>query len=150
MFGGSTLNKVIDRELAVSQFRSLEGLRGRLARSRAILDVYTARLPPGVLTDELTTALDGGNLLSDGRGSCFLTEIVLDKNEGDAARIHRDLRDRAGCARAGPARHAAEHHERLQRRPPRQPPPPDARPTSPTAGSRPSIRNSGLRTGTNA
>ena len=100
VFGGSTLNKVIDRELAVSQFRSLEGLRGRLARSRAILDVYTARLPPGVLTDELTTALDGGNLLSDGRGSCFLTEIVLDQTEGDAARIPRDLRDRAGCARS--------------------------------------------------
>jgi hypothetical protein len=108
LFGGSNLNQVLDRELEVYRFRRLDALRDRLAVSRRVLSIYRERLAAtaprrtGELVPfaELTTALDGGNLLGDGRGTCFMTGIVLDKNRRNAERVRADLRDRAGCARS--------------------------------------------------
>ena len=105
LFGGSNLNKVLDRELGVNLYRNIDRLRERRKVTSQLIEIYKERLraksrgTQEVLTHRLETALDGGNLISDGRGTCFLTEIVVDKNRGHAEAVRRDLKDKAGCVR---------------------------------------------------
>lgn len=104
-FEGSRLNKVVDRELGVNLQRNADRVRERSKTTSQLIHIYKSRLradsaePRKILTHRLETKLDGGNLISDGRGTCFLTRIVLDKNGGDEDAVRRDLKDRAGCRR---------------------------------------------------
>jgi len=105
LFGGSNLNKVLDHELGLKLYRNLDRVRERRKLSSRLIDIYKERLRAAspdsreVLTHKLQTLLDGGNLITDGRGTCFLTRVVIDKNSGDADGVRVDLKDRAGCVR---------------------------------------------------
>ena len=64
-----------------------DGLPTRLARTW------------GILARKVPLVLEGGNLQSDGAGSCLTTEAVLDDNGYSPARVRRILRRHLGCRR---------------------------------------------------
>lgn len=103
LFGGSNLNKVLDRELDVNLYRNLDRVRERKKLTSRLIEIYKERLraaspdSPEVLTHSLQTLFDGSNLITDGRGTCFLTRVVVDKNSRDAESVRVNLKDRAGC-----------------------------------------------------
>lgn len=99
LYRGSTLNKMVDPRLGIRIDRSAEETRRKSALSRALADLYSARLGHDVARLELDVRMDGGNLLSDGRGSCFATGILVAKNRGNAPFVERELREKAGCRR---------------------------------------------------
>ena len=97
LYRGSTLNKVVDARLGVRFDRSPQTTEYKLGLSRALADFYRARL--GALpVEELALRMDGGNVLSDGRGGCFATSILLAKNGQDRPFVDREL-GRVGCRR---------------------------------------------------
>ena len=53
----------------------------------------------GVPVRDVPLVLEGGNLLSDGAGSCLTTEALLSDNGYSVTRIRRILRDHLGCTR---------------------------------------------------
>ncbi len=98
-FRQSRLNRVVDRELDVRVRRRAATVRGKRALTRMLIAEYGSRLGRPVPVHRLALRLDGGNLISDGRGTCFSTRVLLDKNGGDEARVRRLLEEQAGCLR---------------------------------------------------
>jgi hypothetical protein len=99
LYRESRLNKIIDAELDVRFLRREKTTRDRYRLSERLAEVYRSRIPRPLTLHHLQILMDGGNLITDGRGSCFMTEVVLDKNEGDEQRVRDQLREKAGCAR---------------------------------------------------
>jgi hypothetical protein len=97
VYRGSTLNQIVDARLGVRRDRSPQTVEAKLALSRYLAGAYAERLGPLPVL-ELEVHLDGGNLLSDGRGTCFATRVLLAKNGGDRPRVEREL-SRVGCRR---------------------------------------------------
>ena len=97
VFRGSTLNKIVDARLGVRIDRSPRMTEYKLGLSRALADAYRARLGP-LPVQELALRMDGGNVLSDGRGTCFATSILLAQNRQDRPFVDREL-GHVGCQR---------------------------------------------------
>jgi len=98
-FRGSRLNRVVDASLDVVRRRSAADLEARFEATEELQRVYAERLGPGVRSKRIEVLMDGGNLLSDGRGTCFATQVMIDKNGGARERVERELREGLGCAR---------------------------------------------------
>src|SRR5262249_11549878 len=97
LYPGPTLNKVVDPRLDVRISRSAAIADYKLGLSRALADAYRERF--GALpVQELALHMDGGNVLSDGRGGCFATRILLAQNRDDRPFVDREL-GRVGCRR---------------------------------------------------
>jgi hypothetical protein len=112
LYPGPTLNKIVDPRLDVRIDRSQRAADAKLGLSRALADAYRERL--GALpVQELALHMDGGNVLSDGRGGCFATRILLAQNRDDHPFVERELA-RVGCRRlitlASPQRLDAIQH----------------------------------------
>lgn len=95
IFHGATLNKVVDARLGVRIDRSPAMTEYKLGLSRALADAYGSLLGP-LPMQELALRMDGGNVLSDGRGGCFATSILLAQNGQDRPFVDREL-GRVGC-----------------------------------------------------
>ena len=100
LFRGSTLNKIVDRRLNVVHRRSRETVREKYALTEKLIDVYKDRIDHPVHVHRLELLMDGGNLITDGRGTCFFTRIFLDQNDRSHDAIEQELRDQVGCLRA--------------------------------------------------
>jgi len=96
-FRGPTLAKVLDAARGVASRRPAESLEARFEATEALAGLYAASL--GVERLDLEILLDGGNLLGDGRGSCFATRVLLAQNGDDRARVEDELRRKLGCRR---------------------------------------------------
>jgi len=97
LYPGPTLNKIVDPRLDVRIDRSPRIAESKLGLSRALADAYRQRF--GELpVQELALHMDGGNVLSDGRGGCFATRILLAQNREDHPFVDRELA-RVGCRR---------------------------------------------------
>ena len=112
LYPGPTLNKIVDPRLGVRIDRSPRSASAKLGLSRVLADAYRERL--GALpVQELELHMDGGNVLSDGRGGCFATRILLAQNRDDRPFVDRELA-RVGCRRvitlASPQRLDAIQH----------------------------------------
>ena len=99
LFRGSTLNKVVDARLGVRINRAEKTTREKASLGRELMELYRERLRRSVSVRELSLRMDGGNVVTDGRGSCFATQILVAKNGGDRPRVERELREQAGCQR---------------------------------------------------
>lgn len=99
LYRESRLNKVIDAELGVNFMRREKTTRDRYRLTERLAEVYRSRIPRPLTFHRLEMLMDGGNLITDGRGSCFLTDVVLDKNGGDEQWVRDQLREKVGCAR---------------------------------------------------
>jgi hypothetical protein len=99
LYRESRLNKIIDAELGVRFLRREKTTRDRYRLTERLVDVYRSRIPAPLTLHHLEILMDGGNLITDGRGTCFLTDVVLDKNGGDEQRVRDELRAKVGCAR---------------------------------------------------
>ncbi|HEX5064593.1 MAG TPA: agmatine deiminase family protein [Myxococcota bacterium] len=97
LFRGPTLNKVVDARLGVRIDRSPRMTDYKLGLSRALVDAYRASFGP-LPVQELALRMDGGNVLSDGRGTCFATSILLAQNRQDRPFVDGELA-RVGCRR---------------------------------------------------
>ena len=96
-FEGSLLNKVVDARLGVRTRRSPAVLARRNELTRRLAEAYRGRLGP-IEIESTPLRLDGGNVVSDGAGTCFSTPVLLAKNGGDRAAVERALRE-LGCRR---------------------------------------------------
>ena len=97
VYPGPTLNQIVDPRLDLRIDRSPRIADSKLGLSRALADAYRQRL--GALpVQELALHMDGGNVLSDGRGGCFATRILLAQNHEDRPFVDRELA-RVGCRR---------------------------------------------------
>jgi hypothetical protein len=99
LYRESRLNKIIDAELGVRFMRREKTTRDRYRLTERLVDVYRSRIARPLTLHYLGILMDGGNLITDGRGTCFLTDVVLDKNDGNEQRVRDELREKAGCAR---------------------------------------------------
>lgn len=100
LFRQPTLNKVVDRRLDIKLERKEETVREKFELTRNLIEVYKERIGRPVETYRLDLSMDGGNLISDGRGSCFLTRVLLDQNAHSRDSIEKQLADEVGCLRA--------------------------------------------------
>lgn len=100
VYPAPTLNKVVDARLGVRIERSEEGARRRSARTRELARAYRERLGDDVGLVELALRMDGGNVLSDGAGTCFAGRVLFAKNGGDRAFVERELREKLACRRS--------------------------------------------------
>jgi len=100
LFEGSTLNKVVDARLGVRTQRSPATTARRRVLTQRLAEAYQARLrDQGISIETTALRLDGGNIVTDGAGSCFSTPVLVAKNGGDAAFVERALRE-LGCRRS--------------------------------------------------
>jgi len=99
-FKGSTLNKFIDRHLGVKLERKAATIDERYQLTRNLIQVYKERIGHSVETHQLDLLMDGGNLITDGRGTCFFTRVFLDKNDRSRSFIEKELADKVGCLRS--------------------------------------------------
>jgi agmatine/peptidylarginine deiminase len=100
LFQGSTLNKVVDPGLGVRINRSAKTTRDKYELSRQLAALYAERLDRPIPILETDLRMDGGNVVTDGRGTCFSTRILVAKNGGDRTRVERALREDLGCQRS--------------------------------------------------
>ena len=100
VFRGSSLNKVIDAQLGIRSLRDAESLSARFKMTRSLAAFYAERLPAPIAIDELDLQMDGGNLITDGRGTCFFSRILLQRNSQARSSIERELREKLGCIRS--------------------------------------------------
>jgi hypothetical protein len=100
LFKESTLNKVIDRRLGVKLERKESTVREKFDLTKKLIDVYKDRIGHPVEIHHLDLLMDGGNLITDGRGTCFFTRVFLDKNDRSRDFIEKELADKAGCLRS--------------------------------------------------
>jgi hypothetical protein len=99
LFEGSTLNKVVDARLGVRTQRSPAVMARRRILTRRLADAYRARLDASVALETTPLRLDGGNIVTDGAGTCFSTPVLVAKNGGDGAFVDGALR-KLGCRRS--------------------------------------------------
>jgi hypothetical protein len=100
LFKGSTLNKFVDRRLGVKLERQQATVDEKYELTRKLIDVYKDRIGHPVETHRLGLLMDGGNLITDGRGTCFFTRVFLDKNPKSRDLIEKELADQVGCLRS--------------------------------------------------
>jgi agmatine/peptidylarginine deiminase len=91
---------MVDRQLGVRLNRSPKTTRDKYALSRQLAALYVERLGRPVPIVEIDLRMDGGNVVTDGRGTCFSTRILLAKNGGDRLGVERALRETLGCQRS--------------------------------------------------
>ncbi len=72
----------------------------RLDLSKGLAEIYAARLGGTPSIEFLDLVADGGNLVTDGRGTCFLTRGILRKNERSREALERELNDKLGCSQS--------------------------------------------------
>ena len=100
LFAQSTLNKVVDRRLGIKLERKAATVREKYELTRNLIDVYKDRIGRPIETHHLDLLMDGGNLITDGRGSCFLTRVFLDQNPQSRDSAEKELADKVGCLRS--------------------------------------------------
>ena len=100
LFKGSTLNKVVDRRLRIKLERKEATVREKFDLTRNLIDVYKDRIGRPIEIHHLDLLMDGGNLITDGRGTCFFTRVFLDKNDQSRDFIEKELADKVGCLRS--------------------------------------------------
>jgi hypothetical protein len=100
LFRGSTLNKMVDTRLGIRIERDPKTLRDRYRMTESLADLYTDRIGRPLAIHHLELLMDGGDLVTDGRGSCFFTKGFLHKNRRGRSFIERELREKVGCSRA--------------------------------------------------
>lgn len=72
----------------------------RLTLSQGLAEIYARRLEHAPSIEFLDLVADGGNLVTDGRGTCFLTRGILRKNRRSREAVERELGDKLGCLRS--------------------------------------------------
>ena len=100
LFDGSTLNRVIDHRFGVESRRAKSTIDARFQLTKNLVDFYSERIGHPIQKYYLDLSMDGGNLITDGGGTCFLTKVFLDKNDRSREFIHKELADKVGCVRS--------------------------------------------------
>jgi len=100
LFRQSTLNKVVDRPLGITSQRKEATVREKYELTRHLVDLYTDRIGHHIEVHHLDLLMDGGNLITDGRGTCFLTRVFLDKNHRSRDFVEKELAKKVGCVRS--------------------------------------------------
>jgi hypothetical protein len=77
--------------------RGFENPDDRLDLSEGLAEIYAARLGGVPSIESLDLVADGGNLVTDGRGTCFLTRGILRKNHRSREALERELKAKLGC-----------------------------------------------------
>ena len=78
LFDGSTLNRVIDHRFGVESRRAKSTIDARFQLTKNLVDFYSERIGHPIQKYYLDLSMDGGNLITDGGGTCFLTKVFLD------------------------------------------------------------------------
>lgn len=100
VYPAPTLNRVVDARLGVRIRRPEEAARRRIARTRQLAEAWRSWAGNGVEIVETRLRMDGGNVASDGMGSCFAGRVLFAKNGGDRPFVERELREKLGCRRS--------------------------------------------------
>lgn len=100
VYPAPTLNRVVDARLGVRVRRPEEAVRRRLVRTRQLARTWRAWAGDGVEIVETRLRMDGGNVVSDGAGTCFAGRVLFAKNGDDRPFVERELREKLGCRRS--------------------------------------------------
>lgn len=100
LFMGSTLNKIVDSRFEIRIERNPQSVLERYQMTQRLVDLYEERLGHPIAIHRLELLMDGGDLITDGRGTCFFTRIFLHKNHRSRRFIEKELREKVGCSRS--------------------------------------------------